>query len=88
MKTRELKVSVKVTVPKTVIDNTDEPYFYKIGFEKEDDVVKNEVENGVEAWFDGFELVEPRIGDDIEIAETGEETVTAKLHYTVLVEIL
>lgn len=88
MKTRELKVSVKVTVPKTVIDNTDEPYFYKIGFEKEDDVVKNEVENGVEAWFDGFELVEPRIGDNIEIAETDEETVTAKLHYTVLVEIL
>ena len=87
MKTRELKVSIKVTVPKAVIDNTDEPYFYKIGFEKEDEVLKNEVENGIEAWFDGFELVGKRVGEDIEITDTAEEMITAKLHYTVLVEI-
>ncbi len=85
MHTRELKVSIKVTVPKSVIDNTDGPYFYNIGFEKEEFVVKNEVENGVEAWFEGFELIS-RNGEEL-LEAVEEELVTAKLHYTVLVEV-
>ncbi len=84
MHTRELKVSIKVSVPKSVIDSTDGPYFYNIGFEKEEFVAQNEVENGIEAWFEGFELV-TRAGETT-IDGADEELVTAKLHYTVLVE--
>lgn len=84
MHIRELKVSIKVTVPKSVIDNTDGPYFYNIGFEKEEFVAKNEVENGVEAWFEGFELIAGTGEEAIDAPD--EKLVTAKLHYTVLVE--
>ncbi|MFD2556987.1 hypothetical protein [Sphingobacterium tabacisoli] len=84
MHTRELKVSIKVSVPKSVIDNTDGPYFYNIGFEKEEFVAKNEVENGIEAWFEGFELITR--ADEVASDAPGDEIVTAKLHYTVLVE--
>ncbi|MBL1407338.1 hypothetical protein [Sphingobacterium faecale] len=80
MHTKEVKVSIKVSVPKVVVDEADGPYFYNIGFEKEDFVKKNEVENGIEAWFEGFELV---ANTDTSIEE---DTVTAKLHYMVLVE--
>ncbi|TDQ78061.1 hypothetical protein [Sphingobacterium yanglingense] len=84
MHTRELKVSIKVSAPKSVIDSTDGPYFYNIGFEKEEFVAKNEVENGLEAWFEGFELI-TRTGEAA-VDVSDEELVTAKLHYTVLVE--
>lgn len=86
MKTKEIKVSIKMTVPKAVIDRTDGPYFYNIGFENEAIVVKNEVENGIEAWFEGFELLPGRNDDRPNLR--AEEMVTAKLHYTVLVEVV
>lgn len=86
MHTREIKVSIKVVVPKVLVDSSDEPYFYKLGFEKEAEVLANEVEHGIEAWFDGFELLEPVVGA-ASAAEAGtEEMVLARLHYTVLVE--
>ncbi|WP_144062721.1 hypothetical protein [Sphingobacterium paucimobilis] len=80
MSTKELKVSIKVTVPRSVVDEADGPYFYNIGFEKEEFVKKNEVENGIEAWFEGFELV---ANADTSVEE---DMVTAKLHYMVLVD--
>lgn len=83
MKTKELKVSIKVVVSKALVDASNEPYFYKIGFEKEAEVVEREVENGIEAWFDGFELIET----SIETTPDCEQMVTARLHYTVLVEV-
>lgn len=87
MRTKELKVSIKVTVPKTLIDASDEPYFYKIGFEKEGEVVENEVENGVEAWFDGFELLDVPSETLSATGIDSEPMVTARLHYTVFVEV-
>lgn len=80
MNTKELKVSIKVTVPRSVVDEVDGPYFYNIGFEKEEFVKKNEVENGIEAWFEGFELL---ANADTSVEE---DMVTAKLHYMVVVD--
>lgn len=88
MKTKELKVSIKVNVQRSVLDSTDEPYFYRLGFEKEEEVLKTEVDKGIEAWFEGFEILSnERMTSEFRQQEDGEQLVTARLYYNVLVEV-
>ncbi|KGE12291.1 hypothetical protein [Sphingobacterium deserti] len=87
MRIKTDRIYVLITVPKRIVMQHEGVFFYEKGIEMEDQVKENEVTNGVNATFEGFEVL-----SDFEQRELLQEvpevdSISAKLYYYVDYEV-
>ncbi|WP_270090483.1 hypothetical protein [Sphingobacterium sp. SYP-B4668] len=83
MKTKIERIHVLLTVPRSIVDAAEYPYFHERGLSMEDSVKEQEVKNGIDASFDGFEILSATEQLEHVAPIPDEDTVTAKLYYYV-----
>lgn len=83
MNVKTEKRSVYITIPRKEVDAYQGAYFYHKGVEMEDEVQNREVENGLNATFDGFEVLSDFEQVQLLGEAPAEPSITAKLYYYV-----
>ncbi|TDS13274.1 hypothetical protein [Sphingobacterium paludis] len=87
MRIKTDRIYVLITIPKRIVMQHEGVFFHEKGIEMEEQVKEQEVKNGVNATFEGFEVLSDFEQRQLLQEVPEEESISAKLYYYVDYEI-